>query len=384
MGKKTITTWQGACIVTGYGVGGTVMTLPGLAKDIGFFWAAVILAAGYALSLLIALYLADATIKGRIKTGENMQALKLFETFLFRGKLKTPLTLTYFVFLALIAVSNLAAYVAGGGQLFAALLPIDSFAVNCIIFYFFAAVVVMLGLKGVAMSEQLMVILMLAIMGLLSALSLGRCGNPLPMAVTGGGAALLRYFGYIMLALAAFFAVPQVVEGLDGDVKEIKRALGLGFALNSLMIIVITFFTLTVAPGELSEMAIIDWTAGLPDWTALIGVIFIIVALLTSFWSISFGFAQIVQQQFKFPYMVCWAIATLPSLLFTLFTSSSFRDMLGLAGGLIGILNSLLFIPMYLNSKKDVPETIMGSFEALPWVIFITFINLLYAIGCII
>ena len=58
--------------------------------------------------------------------------------------------------------------------------------------------------------------------------------------------------------------------------------------------------------------------------------------------------------------------------------------MLGLAGGLIGILNSLLFIPMYLNSKKDVPETIMGSFEALPWVIFITFINLLYAIGCII
>ena len=383
MNKKTITTWQGACIVTGYGVGGTVMTLPGLAKDIGLFWAMVILAAGYALSLLIALYLADATIKGRIKTGENMQALKLFETFLFRGRFKTPLTLTYFVFLALIAVSNLAAYVAGGGQLFAALLPIDSFAANCIIFYFFAAVVVMLGLKGVAMSEQLMVVLMLAIMGLLGTLSLGRCENTLPMAVT-GGAALLRYFGYIMLALAAFFAVPQVVEGLDGDVKEVKKALSLGFALNSLMIIVITYFTLRVAPGELSEMAIIDWTAGLPAWTALVGVIFIIVALLTSFWSISFGFAQIVQQQFKFPYMICWAIATLPSLLFTLFTSSGFRDMLGLAGGLIGILNSLLFIPMYLNSKRDVPETIMGRFEALPWVIFITFINLLYAIGCII
>ena len=241
MGKKTITTWQGACIVTGYGVGGTVMTLPGLAKDIGFFWAMLLLAVGYALSLLIALYLADATLKGRVKTGENMQALKLFETFLFCGRFKAPLTLVYFVLLALIAVSNLAAYVAGGGQLFAALLPIDSFAVNCLIFYFFAAVVVMLGLKGVAMSEQLMVLLMLGIMGLLGVLSVGRCVNPLPMALA-GGAALLRYFGYIMLALAAFFAVPQVVEGLDGDVKEIKKALGLGFALNSLMIIVISFF----------------------------------------------------------------------------------------------------------------------------------------------
>lgn len=383
MGKKTITTWQGACIVTGYGVGGTVMTLPGLAKDIGFFWAMVILAAGYALSLLIALYLADAALKARIKTGENMQALKLFETFLFRGRYKTPLTLVYFVFLALIAVSNLAAYVAGGGQLFAALLPFDSFALNCIIFYFFAAVVVMLGLKGVAMSEQLMVILMLAIMALLSVVSLGRCRNPLPMTL-GGGTALLRYFGYIMLALAAFFAVPQVVEGLDGDSREVKKALSLGFGLNCLMIVIISYFTLRVSPGDLGEMAIIDWTAGLPGWTALVGVVFIIVALLTSFWSISYGFAQIVQQQFKLPYMLCWAIATLPSLLFTLFTSSTFRDMLGLAGGLIGVLNSLLFIPMYLNAKKDVSETIMGPFEQVGWVIFITFINLLYAIGCII
>jgi len=383
MGKKTITTWQAACIVTGYGVGGTVMTLPGLVKDVGFLWAMVILAAGYFLSMLIALYLADATIKGRIRTGENMQALKLFETFLFRGRFKTPLTLFYFVMLALIAVSNLAAYVAGGGQLFAALLPVDGYAVNCLVFYFFAAVVVMLGLKGVAMSEQLMVAVMLAIMGLLSVMSLGRMTNPLPMDF-GGGVAALRYFGYVMLALAAFFAIPQVVEGLDGDVREIKKSLWLGFGLNCLMIVIISFFTLTVAPGQLGEMAILDWTAGLPAWTALVGVIFIILALLTSFWSISFGFAQIVQQQFHLPYMVCWAIATLPSLLFTLFTSSGFRDMLGLAGGLIGILNSLLFIPMYLNSKRDVPDTIMGGFSALPWVIFITFVNLLYAIGCII
>ena len=53
------------------------------------------------------------------------------------------------------------------------------------------------------------------------------CGADMTLSNT----ALLRYFGYVMLALAAFFAVPQVVEGLDGDSREIKKALS--WALGS-------------------------------------------------------------------------------------------------------------------------------------------------------
>ena len=384
MGKKTITTWQASCIITGYAVGGTIMTLPGLIQDVGFLPAVIISVVGYALSILIALYIADITLKARIKTGENLQALKLYELFLFRGKLRVPLTLLYFVFIMLICFSNLAAYVAGGGELFAALIPNASGVVAALIFYVFAAFVGVLGLKGVAVSERLMVTVMLVIIGLLSVLSIGKGSNPLPSAVTGGGTAVLRYFGYVMLAFAVFFAVPQIVEGLDGDVKEVKKAVYTGLGVNLILIVVIAYFTLRVSPGEIGDMAILSWTAALPTWAALIGVIFIIIALLTTFWSISFAMAQIVQQQFHLPYMVCWAIATVPSLLLAVFTSSSFRDMLGIAGGLIGLLNSLLSIPLYLNAKKEVPETIVGRFSAAPWVIFMGIVNLIYAIGCII
>jgi hypothetical protein len=59
-------------------------------------------------------------------------------------------------------------------------------------------------------------------------------------------------------------------------------------------------------------------------------------------------------------------------------------SLLGIAGGLIGLLNSILVVPLYLGARKRVPETILGRFAATPWIILNMIFCLVYAVGCII
>lgn len=379
---KKISTFEAACILCGYGVGGTIMTMPFLATKAGTFQSVVILICAYAIGMLIAMYTADVAIKARSITGSECQVLTQFELFLFNGPLKKILTIIYFVFLALIAVSNLAAYVAESGQLVAALLPVTD-KIGSVIFYVFAAAVVLIGIRGVAIGERAMIILMFAILAVLAVPSFGNfTGNPLP---TGDDDPLsaLRYYGYAIMALSAPLAIPQVVDGLDGDKEAIKKSMWIGFGMNFLSIIIITAFTLLTA-AEVTDIAMICWSASLPSWAMLLGVLYILFALITSFWGVSYGLAQIVTETFHCNDKISWLAATLPSFIFALFTSAGFMALLGVAGGLIGLLNSILAVPLYLGARKRVPETIMGPFAKTPWVILYAVLCLLYAAGCII
>lgn len=379
---KKITTFEAACILCGYGVGGTIMTMPYLASKAGVVPACVILILSYAIGMMIAMYASDVALKARSITGSECQILTQFELFLFNGPLKKILTIIYFVFLALIALSNLAAYVSESGQLVAALVPVTD-KIGSVIFYIFAAALVLIGIKGVAIGERAMIIIMFVILAILAVPSFSHfSGNPMP---TGDGdpMSFLRYYGYAILALSAPLAIPQVVDGLDGDKVEIKKAMWLGFGLNFLSIIIITFFTLKTAT-EVTDIAMICWTSALPSWAMLLGVLYILFALITSFWGVSLGLAQIVTEAFHCNDKISWLVATLPSFIFALFTSAGFMALLGVAGGLIGLLNSILAIPLYFGARKRVPETIMGPLAKTPWVLLYAVLCLIYAIGCIV
>lgn len=379
---KKITAFEAACILCGYGVGGTIMTLPYLASNAGVVSASVILVFAYLVGMLIAMYTADTAIKARSITGSECQVLTQFELFLFNGSLKKVLTLIYFVFLALIAISNLAAYVAESGQLVAALLPVTD-KIGSVIFYIFAAAVVLVGVRGVAMGERAMIILMFAILAILAVPSFSSfTGNPLP-AGDGDPLSGLRYYGYAIMALSAPLAIPQVVDGLDGDKEAIKKSMWLGFGMNFLSIIIISAFTLLTA-AEVTDIAMICWSEALPSWAMLLGILYILFALITSFWGVSYGLAQIVTEAFHCSDKISWLVATLPAFIFALFTSASFVSLLGIAGGLIGLFNSIMSVPLYLGARKRVPETIMGPFAKTPWVILYAVLSLLFAVGCII
>ena len=168
----------------------------------------------------------------------------------------------------------------------------------------------------------------------------------------------LAYFGMVMFAFSAFFSVPQAVKGLDGDAAKLKKAVFLGLFNNFVLMLVICFCAI-VASEEITELAMIGWSRGIGAWAELAGSVFTILAMLTTYWSISLALADIVDEQLHLSRRLCWLIATLPSLLLTFMGLGGFMEFMRLAGGLIAIIIAIGVVPAYRKCRREEGEILV-------------------------
>ena len=66
MKNKELTTREAACIITGYGVGGGVLSMPYLAEKIGFINSLLVLVVAFAASYVLHLMIADLSMKTEV------------------------------------------------------------------------------------------------------------------------------------------------------------------------------------------------------------------------------------------------------------------------------------------------------------------------------
>lgn len=377
MKEKRLTVWESACIVTGYGVGGGVMSMPYLTVKTGFLPSMVILAAALFASYVLHLMIAELAVK----TEEGGQIISCLSRFLFRGKGKMILTVVFFVLMALILCTNLAAYISGAEEIAVELLPVSGLVAK-LIFYIAAAAVVLFGLKAVGVSEKIAVAVIFVLIGILAVASLFAEHHEIVL-FGGTTQAALAYFGMAMFAMSAFFSVPQAVEGLQGDSEKVKKAVFLGLFNNFILIAVISLCAL-MASKEVTEVAMVGWSAGIGTWAQIVGGIFTILAMLTTYWSISLALGSIVQEQTKLGTRACWILATLPSLVLSLLPLGGFMEFMRLAGGLIAIVVAVMVVPAYRNARNEVSGSLLGKYggTAMQIVIFIAYI--LMGIGSVV
>lgn len=377
MKSKQLTVWEAACIITGYGVGGGVMAMPYLAEKNGIIAALIILFVAFGASWLLHMMIAEVALK----CGEGSQIVSVFSRFLFRGKAKAALTVGFFVLMAIVLVTNLTAYIVGAAEIIADLLGI-SLLLSEIIFYIAAASVVIFGLKAVGISEKYTVAVIFGLIAVLAVASFIKPVNSLPVK-TGSLRDSVAYFAMAMLSFSAFFSIPQAVEGLGGDEKKIKKAVFLGIGNNLVLIIVITVAAL-ISSGEVTEVGMIGWSHGIGAWAQIVGGVFTVLAMLTTYWSISLALSGIVEEQLKFNSRLCWLLATLPSLVLTLIGIGGFIDFLELAGGAIAIIVAVMVVPTYRNARREIPGSMLGKLGSTPMQILTVIAYLLMAIGSII
>ena len=291
------------------------------------------------------------------------------------------LTVVFFVLMALILCTNLAAYISGAEEIAVELLPVSGLVAK-LIFYIAAAAVVLFGLKAVGVSEKIAVAVIFVLIGILAVASLFAEHHEIVM-FGGTTQAALAYFGMAMFAMSAFFSVPQAVEGLQGNSEKVKKAVFLGLFNNFILIAVISLCAL-MASKEVTEVAMVGWSAGIGTWAQIVGGIFTILAMLTTYWSISLALGSIVQEQTKLGTRACWILATLPSLVLSLLPLSGFMEFMRLAGGLIAIVVAVMVVPAYRNARNEVSGSLLGKYggTAMQIIIFIAYI--LMGIGSVV
>jgi len=380
---KKLTTFEAACIVAGNGIGGGLMALPFLAQHTGWLGTALVLCFAYCVTILLHFMVADMLLTAKHGSG----ILSIFSEFLFKGKLKIPLTAGFFVLLLITLLFNISAYIAGGADIISSVTGLPLY-VSMIAVYAVAAIVPILGLKALGLSEKASVLVMIAAAVSLAVISSIRGDNTIQMLPVGANA-IIALYGLAMFSFSALFSVPQAVEGLERKPRAIKNSIIIGVGINLLMSLVICFSAL-YASQEVTEVAIVGWSLALGTPVRLIGSLLVLGAMLTSYWAISLALSDMVCEQFnakKLKWLV-YIVSTLPCLMLALFSGATFTSFIGIAGGAVAVIIALLLLPAYKIASKEADkntETLVACpFKGTIWIVlFIGACYIMMAIGSV-
>ena len=372
-----LTFWEAASIIIGHGIGAGILSVPYLASRNSWWDILWIAAVAYLINLLLHFMIAELSYNNG-----GAQFIRCFEKELFVGRIGKILTWIAFALLGFSTIVNVSGFITGAAAALTAWLGLPELAAM-LLFYIVSAAIVYLGLKVVGVCEKIAVFSMVGVVGILLAATLLSELSPLStdsIAFTN----LLALYSMVAFSLSAVMSTPQVVKGLQGDVKQIRQAIAAGTGLNLLLILVITFMTLLGAGRDISQNgALVDLAAHLGGWVSIIGYIFTLLALATSFWANTLNLRDIVDEQMHWGPRWSWLVASLPCLVIALLRFTSFVGFTRLAS-VVQVLTGVGIIVAYHRSRRKAGASpICGRFGTLPFQILVIAGTLLSTVGAL-
>ena len=293
-GESKLTFLESTSIIIGHGVGSGILSVPFLASRNNWHDIIWIAAVAYCMNLLLHFMIAELSLNNN-----GAQFIKCFENELFVGKLKMACTWLAFGLLGFSVVVNVSGFITGAAAVFSAWFHLPSVA-GMLLFYVLAASVVYIGMKLVGICEKIAVISMFGVIGILFVATMLSETTELSTKFYSNNN-MLALYSMIAFSLSAVMSVPQVVKGLEGDEKGIRKAIATGTGLNMGLILLITFMTLLGCSNVTENGALVDLSGHLGGWVSIIGYVFSLLALATSFWANTLNLRDIVNEQIYLP-----------------------------------------------------------------------------------
>lgn len=375
--KSELTFFEAASIIVGHGVGAGILSVPFLAAHNSFREMILILLLAYVVALVLHFIIAELSYNNG-----GAQFVSCFDAELFSGKLKKALTWTAFVLLGVSVIFNVSAFLTGAAAVFRNWFGLPDIA-GMLIFYVVGAGVVFVGMKLVGICEKIAVASMLGVVSILFAATLLRDTAVLPTGWRGFNNAL-ALFGMISFSLSAVMSTPQVVKGLKHDAKRIRAAIATGLAINACLIFIITLMTLLCAGQDITgDGALVDLSRHLGGWVSIVGYVFTLLALATSFWANTLNLRDIVHEQTKWNTKLSWLAASLPCLALALFGLSSFVGFTRFASVIQVVTGIGIIVAYNLSRKRTGASPICGKLGTLPFQILVVGFSLLSSVGAL-
>lgn len=375
--EARLTFGEATSIIVGHGVGAGILSIPFLASRNSIFDLVWVLALAYGTNLLLHYIIAELSYNNN-----GAQFIKCFETELFTGRLKKIFTWLAFALLGFSVIVNVSGFLTGAAAVFGSWFGMPRIG-GVLLFYLIGGSVVFFGMKLVGLCEKVAVVSMLAVIGVLVVGTL----RGETQSFSGDFVSLtnvLALYSMIAFALSAVMSVPQVVKGLDGDVKKIRASIALGTGINLFLILVITLTTLAGVGRDISQNgALVDLSEHIGGWVGIIGYIFTLLALATSFWANTLDLRDIVNEQTRWGVRSSWAAATLPSLAIALLGVTSFVGFTRLAS-IVQVLTGVGVIVAYNRSRRRMGTSpICGRVGTLPFQLLVLVASVASTVGAL-
>lgn len=375
--ESKLTFFEATSIIVGHGVGSGILSVPYLASHNSLREILLILLFCYLFNVVLHLIIAELSYNNH-----GAQFIKCLDAELFSGKLKQILTWTAFVTLGMSVIFNVSAFLTGAAAVFRSWLGLPD-AVGMLLFYVIGAGVVFIGMKLVGICEKIAVGSMIAVVAILAGATFLSDMSPLPSGWHGFNNAL-ALFSMVSFSLSAVMSTPQVVKGLEGDAKRIRGAIATGLGINVGLIFVITLITLLGAGRNITEDgALVDLAAHLGGWVSILGYIFTLLALATSFWANTLNLRDIVHEQTHWGIRISWLAASLPCLAIAFFGAATFVGFTRFASIIQVITGIGIIIAYNLSRKRTGQSQLVGKFGTVPFQVLVVLCTLLSSIGAL-
>lgn len=364
-------------IIVGHGVGSGILSVPYLASRNSIFDVLWIIALVYGVNLLMHLMIAELSYNNG-----GAQFIKCIGAELPDGKAKKIITWAAFGLLGMSVLVNVCGFITGGAAVFTSWFGLPDWSAK-LIYYVIASVVVLFGMKIVGICEKLSVYAMLVVMAILFVATVIRDTLPLPnrfVAPTN----LIALYSMVAFSLSAVMSVPTVVKGLNDNPRRIRASIAAGTGVNVFLILVITLITMLCCGDSVSEHgALVDIAGRLGGWVGIIGYIFSLLALSTSFWANTLNLRDIIHEQTKWGVRPSFLAASLPCLVLAMFGLKSFVGFTRVAS-VIQVVTGIGIIVAYSRSRRrENSSVICGAFGRMPFRIIVVLSSILATAGAL-
>ena len=373
--EAQLTTFEAISMIVGNSIGTGIIAVPYLAVRNSMWDVVWMVAFAYIVNVILHLIIAELSYNNG-----GVQLVKSFEGELFHGKMKKIFSWIMFIVYGLAIMVGVSGNINGGAQIFVNWFGLPLWAAQ-LIYYLIAGSVVFMGMKAVGIAQKYSVALLLGIVAVMTAGTFLHPRNTLytaPFHINN----LLALYSMVVFATSANQAVIQVVKGLNGDSKRIRKTIFTGFGLSSLFVLVVTLTVLLGTKGAVDkELAYMQLGESIGGWALILAGIFSLFALLTTFWSNTLALRDVVHEQVGTGNRVSWLIATVPCILFAIFGVSSFIVLTRIMSGVV-VLVSIMLVLTYGKSRKKVGSSpICGIFGTVPFQVLMMVSTIVSAVG---
>ena len=373
--EAQLTTFEAISMIVGNSIGTGIIAVPYLAVRNSMWDVVWMVAFAYIVNVILHLIIAELSYNNG-----GVQLVKSFEGELFHGKMKKIFSWIMFIVYGLAIMVGVSGNINGGAQIFVNWFGLPLWAAQ-LIYYLIAGSVVFMGMKAVGIAQKYSVALLLGIVAVMTAGTFLHPRNTLytaPFHINN----LLALYSMVVFATSANQAVIQVVKGLNGDSKRIRKTIFTGFGLSSLFVLVVTLTVLLGTKGAVDkELAYMQLGESIGGWALILAGIFSLFALLTTFWSNTLALRDVVHEQVGTGNRVSWLIATVPCILFAIFGVSSFIVLTRIMSGVV-VLVSIMLVLTYGKSRKKVGSSpICGIFGTVPFQVLMMVSTIISAVG---
>ncbi len=354
---------EAAATLVGTIIGAGVLAIPYSMKKAGFLTGLLTLAILSIATIFLFLFVGEIVLR----TKRNHQLTGYAEKYLGKkGKVLLTFSMVFGIYGALIA------YIIGVGRSLASIfnmqkeinlynITIPSDLLLSLLFFAFCSTLIYLGLKAIRKSELLMGSIVIITIITISVLVFAKVDVSNLSRFDFNS--LLIPFGVILFALGGAIAVPEMKRELetisDGkkQLRLLKKAIIIGVMIPIILYFVFSLVTIGVCGEETTEVATLCLGQKFGLIIFLLGNLFAIFAMSTSFLTLGLG----LKEMYQYDYGVKKGFATLFTVIIPFFIflfmyfliqKEIFFKTIGITGGIAASLEGIMIVLMYRKAKR--------------------------------